>query len=170
MKKDIKKKAVSVVTALSLIATLSSGCAMAKSDVSAKDSDGINVTYDGETINDRVMVPMRAIFETFGAKVKWDGDTQTITSKKKSKTITMTIGSEEMTKNDETYTFDTAPVIENGRTLVPVRAISEMLGLDVEWDEDTETVTIVTPEDEDDEAWKENTGTIELGTMKVSSS
>ena len=173
MKTNIKRRIIGALTAVTLIATLSSGCVIAKNDTS---SDGIKVTYDGETIefdvqpeiiNDRVMVPMRAIFEAFGAKVKWDGDTQTITSKKKSKTITMTIGSTDMTKNEDTYTFDTAPVIEDGRTLVPIRAISEMLGLDVEWDEETETVTIVTPEDEDDDAWKENTGTIELSTMKV---
>ena len=171
--KNIKRKIISTVTALSLLTALSTGCVIAKNDASA---DGIKVTYDGETIefdvqpeiiNDRVMVPMRAIFEAFGAKVKWDGDTETITSKKKSKTITMTIGSTDMTKNDETYSFDVSPVIEDGRTLVPIRAISEMLGLDVEWDEDSQTVTIVTPEDEDDDTWKENTGTIELGTMKV---
>ncbi|MDY3972296.1 MAG: carbohydrate-binding domain-containing protein [Clostridia bacterium] len=165
----MNKKIVSAVTLVSLIAALGSGCVMAK-------NDGIKVTYDGNTIDfdvqpeiidDRVMVPMRAIFEAFGAMVKWDGDSQTITAKKKSKTISMTIGNTDMTKNDETYSFDTAPVIEDGRTLVPVRAVSDMLGLDVEWEDSDKTVTITTPTEEEDDSWKENTGTINLDTMET---
>lgn len=165
----MNKKIVSAVTLISLIAAFGSGCVMAK-------NDGIKVTYDGNTIDfdvqpeiidDRVMVPMRAIFETFGAMVKWDGDAQTITAKKKSKTISMTIGNTDMTKNDETCSFDTAPVIEDGRTLVPVRAVSDMLGLNVEWEDSDKTVTITTPTEEEDESWKENTGTINLDTMET---
>ena len=165
----MNKKIVSVITLVSLIAALGSGCVMAK-------NDGIKVTYDGNTIDfdvqpeiidDRVMVPMRTIFEAFGAMVKWDGDSQTITAKKKSKTISMTIGNTDMTKNDETYSFDTAPVIEDGRTLVPVRAVSDMLGLDVEWEDSDKTVTITTPTEEEDDSWKENTGTINLDTMET---
>ncbi|MDP4181886.1 MAG: stalk domain-containing protein [Bacillota bacterium] len=37
---------------------------------------------------------------------------------------------------------DAAPFIENGRTLVPFRAIAEALGANVEWDSATKTVTI----------------------------
>ncbi|MBQ8301489.1 MAG: carbohydrate-binding domain-containing protein, partial [Clostridia bacterium] len=163
------KKIISTVVLVSLIATLGSSCVSAK-------NDEIKVTYDGqmiefdvqpEIISDRVMVPMRTIFETFGMKVKWDGESQSITAKRKSKTVGMTIGSADMTKNEDTYTFDTAPVITDGRTLVPVRAISDLLELDVEWVEDEKTVKITTPADEENEAWKENTGTINLDTLEV---
>lgn len=41
----------------------------------------------------------------------------------------------------EKIKFDQIPVIENGRTLVPLRAIFEKLGADVNWDEETQTVT-----------------------------
>ncbi len=37
--------------------------------------------------------------------------------------------------------FDVAPIIENDRTLVPLRAIFEALGAQVEWDGENETVT-----------------------------
>ena len=45
--------------------------------------------------------------------------------------------------NGTKLSFDQPPVIENGRTLVPLRAIFEALGATVGWNEDTQTVTAV---------------------------
>ena len=42
--------------------------------------------------------------------------------------------------NGEALNFDVPPVIENGRTLVPLRAIFEALGADVEWLNDTREI------------------------------
>jgi N-acetylmuramoyl-L-alanine amidase len=42
----------------------------------------------------------------------------------------------------ETVTPDAPPMIQNGRTLVPIRVIAEALGAAVEWDEKTRTATI----------------------------
>lgn len=42
--------------------------------------------------------------------------------------------------NNQPITFDVAPVIENGRTLVPMRAIFEALNVNVDWDASTQTV------------------------------
>ena len=165
----LKKKMISIAAVVAITATIGSGCVLAKSNDITVTYDGENISFDVQPkiVDDRVMVPMRTIFETFGAKVKWDSDTQTITAKKKSKTIQMTIGSSDMTKNDETYSFDVSPIIEDGRTLVPIRAISDMLGLDVEWNEKNNTVTITTPQDDEDESWKNNTGTVDLDNVEV---
>ena len=169
MNMGFKKKILSIAAVVAITATIGSGCVLAKSNDITVTYDGENISFDvqPEIVDDRVMVPMRTIFETFGAKVKWDSDTQTITAKKKSKTIQMTIGSSDMTKNDETYSFDVSPIIEDGRTLVPIRAISDMLGLDVEWNEKNNTVTITTPQDDEDESWKNNTGTVDLDNVEV---
>ena len=165
----LKKKIISIAAVVAITATIGSGCVLAKSNDITVTYDGENISFDVQPkiVDDRVMVPMRTIFETFGAKVKWDSDTQTITAKKKSKTIQMTIGSSDMTKNDETYSFDVSPIIEDGRTLVPIRAISDMLGLDVEWNEKNNTVIITTPQDDEDESWKNNTGTVDLDNVEV---
>jgi len=45
--------------------------------------------------------------------------------------------------NGSALTFDQPPIIENGRTLVPLRAIFEALGATVEWEQSTQTVTAV---------------------------
>ena len=44
--------------------------------------------------------------------------------------------------NGEELITDTAPIIVDGRTLVPIRAIAEGLWCDVSWDQDTQGVTI----------------------------
>ena len=165
----LKKKIISIAAVVAITATIGSGCVLAKSNDITVTYDGEKISFDvqPEIVDGRVMVPMRTIFETFGAKVKWDSDTQTITAKKKSKTIQMTIGSSDMIKNNETYSFDVSPIIEDGRTLVPIRAISDMLGLDVEWNEKNNTVTITTPQDDEDNSWKDNTGTIDLDNVEV---
>lgn len=45
--------------------------------------------------------------------------------------------------NDQYLYFDQEPVIENGRTLVPLRAIFEALGASVEWDNSSRTITAI---------------------------
>jgi hypothetical protein len=39
--------------------------------------------------------------------------------------------------------FDVQPIIEDGRTLVPLRTIFEALGANVSWDENTQTVAAI---------------------------
>ena len=41
----------------------------------------------------------------------------------------------------EILVFEQQPIIENGRTLVPLRVIFEALGADVEWAQSTRTAT-----------------------------
>lgn len=92
--------------------------------------------------NDRVLVPMRAIFEALGADVAWDGETQTITAVREDDCIVLQIGSDKMFVNDREIQLDVPAKLVNGRTLVPIRAISEALGANVEWDEGLQQVVI----------------------------
>ncbi len=105
---------------------------------------GTDTTLDvpPQIINDRTMVPLRAIFEALGAQVDWNGDTRTITGTKGDTTITMQIDNLTMTKNGAESALDTPPQIVNDRTLVPVRAIAESFDCTVDWNGDTRTVTI----------------------------
>ena len=61
----------------------------------------------------------------------------------------MTIGAVIMTKNDETYSFDVLPIIEDGRTRSDSCNKRYAPGLDVEWNEKNNTVTITTPQDDE---------------------
>ncbi len=107
-------------------------------------SNNEEITTDVAPIirNDRTMVPVRVISETLGAKVDWNDDTRTVTIVKDGTTITLTIDSATAYINSVEKTLDSAAIIENGRTYVPVRFISEAFGAKVEWDAETQTVTI----------------------------
>ena len=59
--------------------------------------------------------------------------------------ITMRLGSPNMTVNGEVKPIDaegTTPATSNGRTMLPLRAVAEALGLDVEWDAASQTITL----------------------------
>lgn len=95
-------------------------------------------------VKGRTMVPMRAIFEELGAIVNWDGDNEIVTAVKGMDVVKAAIGDENIQINGDYKEMDIAPFVENGRTLVPVRFISEAFGCDVVWDGATNTVNITT--------------------------
>ena len=86
-------------------------------------------------VDNRTMVPIRVITETLGGTAHWNADTQTVTLNIDGKTLTMTIG--------QTISgFDTAPIILNDRTYVPVRYVAEKLGAKVEWVGESQQIVI----------------------------
>ena len=83
----------------------------------------------------RTMVPLRFIAETFGADVSWAQDTKTVTIVIDGKVLTMRI-------NQDLEGFGAAPIISNGHTMVPISYISKELGANVIWVPSTKTVAI----------------------------
>lgn len=112
----------------------------------------ISVTLDGQTISfpdqdpleqsGRVMVPVNAILEALGAEVTWDKTAKTVTAVLNDQTLVLQIGSSTATVNGETLDIDAPAIIQNSRTLVPVRFISEGLGLTVDWDQAAAQVSL----------------------------
>lgn len=93
-------------------------------------------------VNDRTLVPMRAIFEAFEADVSYDDKTATASAVLGDITIKITEGSNIAYKNDKAVELDVTATIYNDRFVVPVRFISESFGADVKWDDLTQTVMI----------------------------
>lgn len=97
-------------------------------------------------IDGRTLVPMRAIFEAMGAQVDWYGDTQSIDIIKDSISLTLYINHDVIYGNfsgsPSNIAIDVPPQIINGRTMVPLRAISETIGAEVDWNGNTQTVYI----------------------------
>ena len=116
--------------------------------------DGQRLVFDQPPVamNNRVLVPLRVIFEGLGATVEWDpNDNLTIRARKGSTTVQLTTGSSRMTKqvgsDKQSITLDVAPIALNNRTLVPVRAVSEAFDCQVSWDGSANRVNISTEPD-----------------------
>ena len=96
-------------------------------------------------VNDRTMVPARGVFEELGYKVDWDDKTSTALVSGSGITVSVPINSTTIYKNGEPITLDVPAQLIGGRTMLPLRAISEALDLEVEWVEITSTVIIHLP-------------------------
>jgi len=110
------------------------------------DGKALNFDVPAQIVNGRTMVPMRKIFEALGATVSWNDTTKTIISTRGSDTIVMQINSKVMTVNGKALNpvLDVPPMIMDGRTLVPVRAVADALGCKVDWNGTTRLVSIST--------------------------
>lgn len=91
----------------------------------------------------RTLVPLRFMETALGAEVKWDGAARSATLKTKDTEIHVTIGQTTARVNGEAVTLDVPAEIKGGRTFVPLRFISENLGANVEYDNDTKTIAII---------------------------
>ncbi|MBR5309375.1 MAG: copper amine oxidase N-terminal domain-containing protein [Clostridia bacterium] len=88
------------------------------------------------------LVPVRVITEAFGARVGWDGETRTVTLDYPDVNIVLQIGNPVAEVNGEAVTLLAAPELPDGRTMVPLRFISETFGADVGYDEETRGITV----------------------------
>lgn len=87
-------------------------------------------------------IPIKYVLDTFGGRAVWDAANQRITVTRGGKVMDLTVGDTDFILNGTRKSANVAPYISNGRTLVPLRLVSEQLGLNVKWEQKTKTVTI----------------------------
>ncbi len=141
------KKIFAFVLAVSLaIPTLS---AFAAEDIKVVvNGEAVDFTGDQAPViqDGRTLVPFRAVFEKMGAKVDWFEDIKLCQATYGQVTAGITIGDTKVVLSDAAYVESDVPAqIINGRTMVPLRVLSESIGAQVNWDADTKTVDIKTP-------------------------
>ena len=167
----MKKKLISIVAAAAILTAFGTA-AMADDKTPEVYVDSAKIIFKDQAPvimgEGYTLVPARGVFEAMGAEVKWDGENRLveIESADHKTVITLTIDSNEMKVRDmsnllgsilTTGSFDApealvtldAPAIimeETGRTMIPLRAISEALKADVQWDGENYVVNITTPD------------------------
>jgi len=105
---------------------------------------GKKVEFDVRPVikESRTLVPIRALVESLGAEVKWNAETRVVTITKGSSIIELKIDSKVAVVNGTEMQLEAAAQIEGGRTVVPVRFISEGLGLYVKWLAEHRTILV----------------------------
>lgn len=114
--------------------------------------NGKTVETDAEPVieNGRTLVPVATIVDYLGGSAEWNGATRGVTLKYESTTVNLNIGSKTASVNGKNITMDVAPSIVTvdkyggGRTMVPIRLISESFGYQVGWDGKNRVVSINT--------------------------
>ena len=98
--------------------------------IDAKNSAVVPYTENGRTL-----IPVRFVAERFGADVTWDGVNEIVTITLGDKTVSLKIGDSKYTIDGSEYELDVPAKVENGRTLIPLRAVAEALNKKVFWDD-----------------------------------
>lgn len=98
-------------------------------------------------VESRTMLPIRYVAEPLGATIGWDEETQKVTVSLADTKIELWVGQSNAKVNGVTVPIDedninVKPLILNSRTMLPVRFVSETLGCNVGWQEETKEVTI----------------------------
>ena len=114
------------------------------SDTPYIEFDGNILGFDVPPIieDSSTLVPMRFLFEQMGADVEWDSETQTATATLDNKAVTFSIDNVNARINNKPAKMDVPARLVNGKTMVPLRFLSENMGYDVDWDADSRTAIV----------------------------
>jgi len=134
----------------SLLFGILAGVAKAETHVLPPPSivlDGLSLSFTvpPRIVQDRTMVPFRALAEAIGVEVSWQGETQTIDAHTQARNVRLVIGEHTALVDGITVTMDVAPLIVEDRTLVPLRFFGEAFDAEIGWNGETRTVTIRSP-------------------------
>lgn len=181
------KKAISfLLSAVMLLSLTLTGCAAEETQINNTTKiilqignpnmtvNGIEKPIDTEgaapiIVNDRTLLPVRAVVEEMGGTVVWNGDTQTVTLNYGGDEINLVIDDTTAYLNGAAQTLDTAPTIINDRTMLPIRFIAEGFKFEVAWNEETKTVTIEKDISENNTELNDNMLLIKGGTFTMGS-
>lgn len=90
----------------------------------------------------RVLLPMAVIFQSLGASVSYDYKTKKVSAYKGSTSVILKLGSSAATVNGKTVYMDVPANTMQGRTMVPVRFVSESLGATINYDNNAKVVRV----------------------------
>lgn len=94
----------------------------------------------------RTLVPLRVIADSLGFDVSWDQIERKAILTKNGASYSVGLGSREVLSSEgDKIILDTPTKLIKGRLLLPLRAIAELSGCNVEWDQKSRTVMIYTP-------------------------
>ena len=102
----------------------------------------ISFAVSPQSINGRIMVPMRTIFQEFGMKVVWSQAEQTITATGENISIVFKIGGQTALVNYAEQKLDAPARTIKNTTMIPLRFLSENMGYNLVWNSDSNMILL----------------------------
>ena len=99
-----------------------------------------------ENVNGNIMIPFRVVGENLGFDVAWEQKTRTVTIKKDSDVIKLVVNQKTADVNGKKVSMNIAPILRTDTVIVPLRFVSEQMGLKVNWDNIKKVVYLYTQE------------------------
>lgn len=129
-------------------------CLLLLSGTAAQADTPIKVTVDGsevrfgavgpQSVQGRVLVPLRGVLEKVGAFVGWEPATRRVIAQRGNRDVVLQVGNKNATINGQPVSMDVPAVIYAGTTMVPLRFLGEALGAEIKWNGAERTVEILT--------------------------
>ncbi|TWI57986.1 stalk domain-containing protein [Halalkalibacter nanhaiisediminis] len=91
----------------------------------------------------RTLIPFRTISEALQANVSWVAEDRAVVVEKDGVEVKLVIGVKQAFVNGQQVSLDVPAEIIDGRTVVPLRFLSEAFGANVQWEAETRSVVIV---------------------------
>jgi molybdopterin converting factor small subunit len=142
MKKFVFVLSLVLILALSSVTAFADEIIINIDSVKVEFNDDLGFPFIDE--NSRTQVPFRATLEKYGAQIDWNNESRIAIATKGDIVVEVPIDENYIVKNGEKTTVDTAARIVNGRTYLPIRAVLEAFGSEVQWDSQLNTVVITT--------------------------
>lgn len=95
--------------------------------------DWFLMDVEPKIVGDRTLVPIRFVTEAFGANVTWNHDLYHAVIEKDGHRIELPIGENVAYVDGATVPIDVPAILDNDRTMIPIRFVSEHLGMDVNY-------------------------------------
>ncbi len=105
-------------------------------------------TMPAVQLDDRVLVPAKEVFEQMGAIVEWDPIQKSVYIYRENKLIILKMDSTEAWVDGESYALDVPPKNINDKMMIPLRFMSEAMGCDVIWENESRCVYILVQEEQ----------------------
>lgn len=93
-------------------------------------------------LNGTTYVPVRVILDAFGGQTGWDSQLKVVSVLRGDRYIELKVDQKAYRNNGELKSADVSPIVRSNRTLVPLRLVSEQIGLKVDWDQKSQSITI----------------------------
>ncbi|MBG9800125.1 stalk domain-containing protein [Brevibacillus laterosporus] len=108
------------------------------------DGKGIKTDVEPQIVNNRMLVPIRAVSEATQAEVTYQASTKQVLISTETEEFTYRVNQKTAWGNGKKYNLDVSPIVKEGRILVPLRSISELLGYQVDYNEQSKVAVVAT--------------------------